>query len=101
MAVQTTIEAEAHRAMALLRRDRAAGEAAFEALLARPLESPDSPERGWLFFLRGGAFEAAGDPGQAAEDYATAVDLLPPGDRRDAAQSALARVASCRGDTVR
>jgi hypothetical protein len=98
MAAETTIEAEAHQAMALLRRDRAAGEAAFEALLARPLAAP---ERGWLIFLRGGAFEAAGDPGQAAEDYAAAVDLLLPGDRREAAQSALARVASCRGDTVR
>ncbi len=90
-----SIVERARRAKAIMLRDRTAGERAFDALLAR------QPREGLIWLMRGGAYEALADLGQAAEDYATAMDLLPPGEWRLVAQSAFERVASCHGNTVR
>jgi Flp pilus assembly protein TadD len=90
-----SIVEEARHTKALMLRNRLAGEQAFAALLAR------EPREGLFWLMRGAAYEALGDLGQAAEDYATAMDLLPAGEWRIIAQSAFERVASCRGDTVR
>lgn len=90
-----SIVEKARRVKALMLRDRLAGERAFDVLLAR------QPREGLIWLMRGGAYEALGDLGQAVEDYATAMDLLPPGEWRVVAQSAFERAASCRGDTVR
>ncbi len=90
-----SIVEETKRVKALMLRDRPSGERAFDALIAR------HPREGLIWLMRGGAHEALGDLGQAAEDYATAVDLLLPGEWHVVAQSAFERVASCRGDTVR
>jgi len=78
--------ADAEAAKRSMLRDRTAGEREFDRLLAA------HPKDGMVYFKRGEAFEALGEPGRAAADYRQAEGLFPVADWKSRARESASRL---------